>query len=234
MSHADIYITQDIRVNNPFSYKLSYDYTTKQVRRDCKIICIPNMVSNGKGFFPTQTNEVFRIKLYNGTWGLFYRDYLIDEAVKANETGSLEDVIKYIQTYEFDETQIRRGFDEMMQKIRAREIMWDVKVADYIEKNYRMLPMMVDASHPSDTLMLEICRQVANILDITDLGDLDMRFHMGVESFIWPGIRKILGMEYNIEYVRIRDWNNLDNENVYNLKDFLQLYIWCFHDKFLE
>jgi hypothetical protein len=235
MAHADVFITQDIQVNNAFSYKLSYDYTIKQVGKGCKTICIPNMVSNGRGFFPTQTDELFKYRQYsNGDWNLFYRDTMIDEALAVNGKDSLEDVINYIQSREFDEKQVRRGFGEMMQKIRSREKMWDVKVADYIEKNYRTISMMVDASHPSDALMLEICRQVANILDINDIGDLDLKFHMGVESFIWPGVRKCLGIEYNPEYVRKGDSRNFGNENALSLKDYLQEYIWCLHDKFLE
>jgi hypothetical protein len=234
LARADVLIYQDIRVENKFSYKLSYEYILKRVRPDCKTICIPNMVGNGKGFFPTQ-EEIYIHKLSEGELALFYRDTLIDEAWKQSKTKALDDVVRYIESYEFDADEIRAGFYSMMEKIRVREKMWDVKVADYIESNYRYVPMMNDHSHPSDALMQEIGRQVARILGLSDTAECRLNW-LGLEAFIWPGIKKILGIEYTMEEVRILDKapQILGNEYSLTLREYIQEYVWCFHNEIIE
>jgi hypothetical protein len=235
LTHADVLIYQDIRAENKFSYKLSYEYILKRVRPDCKTICIPNMVGNGKGFFPTQTEEIYFHKTKERELPFFYRDALIDEAWKQLGTKSLDDVVQYIESYEFDADEIKAGFYSMMEKIRVRENMWDVKVADYIESNYRYVSMMNDHSHPADALMQEIGRQVAQILELSDTAECHLDW-VGMEAFIWPGIKKILGIEYTTEEVRILDRASqiLENEYSLNLREYIQEYVWCFHNEILE
>jgi hypothetical protein len=233
--HADVLIYQDIREENKISYKLSYEYILKRVRPDCKTICIPNMVGNGKGFFPTQEEKIYSHKLTGGTLALFYKDTLIDEALKQSGTKSIDDIVRYIESYEFDADEIKSGFYSMMEKIRAREKMWDVKVADYMECNYRHVPMMNDRSHPADALMQEISRQVAQILGLSDTADCQLDF-LGLEAFIWPGIKEILGIEYQTEEVRILDKASqiLGNEYSLTLREYIQEYVWCFHNEIIE
>jgi hypothetical protein len=235
LAHADVLIYQDVRAENKISYKLSYEYILKRVRPDCKTICIPNMVGNGNGFFPTQTSEVYSYKLSEKDISLLYRDTLIDEALKQSGTKALDDVVQYIESYKFDADEIKAGFYSMMEKIRARENMWDVKVADFIECNYRYVPMMNDKDHPADALMQEIGRQVAQILGLSDTAECHWNV-LGIEAFIWPGIKKILGIEYTMEEVRILDKapQILGNEYSLTLREYIQEYVWCFHNEIIE
>jgi hypothetical protein len=235
LAHADVLIYQDIRSGNKISYKLSYEYILKRVRPDCKTICIPNMVGNGNGFFPTQTKGIYSHKLSKYDLPFFFRDTLIDEAWKLSETKSIDDIVQYIESYKFDADEIKTGFYSMMEKIRARENMWDVKVADFIECNYRYVPMMNDKDHPADALMQEIGRQVAQILGLSDTAECHWNV-LGIEAFIWPGIKKILGIEYKTEEVRILDTpaHILGNEHSLTLREYIQEYVWCFHNEIIE
>jgi acetyltransferase-like isoleucine patch superfamily enzyme len=126
LEHADVCIYQDIRENNKFSEKLSYPYILKRLGANCKKICIPNLVGNGFGFFPTQVDEVYRHKVQGGKISLYYRDRLIDEAVEVIGAGSLDDIMQYIENYKFDKNEIKMSFSKMMERIRDREKMWDI------------------------------------------------------------------------------------------------------------
>jgi hypothetical protein len=234
LAHADVLIYQDVRANNSVSYKLSYEYILTKISPLCKKICIPNMVGNGAGFFPTQRGKIWSYKTSWGPFNLFYKDTLIDEAFEANKNSSLADIVDYVENRKFDELEIKQKFNEMMKKIRDREVMWDVKVADFIENNYRQVPIMVDASHPADTLMDEIGRQVADFLEIKDIPKQKLKYCMGLEAFIWSGVKKALGIEYTTETVRVNYGCILGNKVSLTLSEYLQAYIWCFYNVLVE
>jgi hypothetical protein len=189
------------------------------------------MVGNGYGFFPTQTGEMYSYK----TAKLYYRDTLIDEAYENNKKGSLVDIVEYVENREFDEQEIRMKFNDMMNKIRSREKMWDVKVSDFIEKNYRLLPIMEDVSHPADALIDEIGRQVAIFLNISDIPKRGFRYCLGLESFCFPGIKKALGIEYPGDTVRLEHHGILNNnKHSLTLSEYIQEYIYCFYKVLVE
>jgi hypothetical protein len=237
LAHADVCIYQDIRENNPYSDKLSCKFVLSRLKEGCKKICIPNLVGMGYGFFPTQIEQLYRHKINKKNrifYELYYRDSLIDEAVSVTGAASVNDIIQYIENYKFDENEIKQKFCKMMETIRSREKGWDIKVADYIEKNYQHMQMMIDIWHPSCTLMQEIGRQVAELLEIDDFDEIDgydIRDDIGFEAPIWTGVKQTLGLVYpEKKEMRIGTDEILGNDRSLDTREYIQEYIWCFHN----
>ena len=231
---TDIYIHQDIRSNNKVGYKLSDDYIIPRLNHLCKTICIPNLVGFGNGIFQTETSEVCTV-MGHSNWPLFYRDMIIDKAYNEIAVKTVDNVIKYISNYNFNREEVKEKFENSLRKLYKREQNWDVKIVKYIEEHYKTKKMFNDCNHPSDLLMLKICEKVAELLGINDINKSEkVQFNLGLEAFVWSGIKKILGMTITENEVRQDDKIHiLGSINELDMKEFIREYIWCFHDDYL-
>lgn len=208
LKRADLYIHQDIRRDNSYGYKLSDEYTLPKLKDGCQRICIPNFVKMADAFYPTQVKEraVYRCAL-----NAYFKDTLIEEAYINNASKTLENIMHYILEYRFTEDMVCAGLSAMAKKLKEREKNWDIKIVDYIIDNYKKQQMFVDVSHPSNDLMLKICHEVCKKLGIDDSGNKKIyQFNLGAEAFVWPQIRKILGIRWE------KDWVREYTQNLYN------------------
>lgn len=227
---TDIYIHQDIRYDNKVGYKLSDEYIIPRLNPLCKEICIPNLVGFGKGIFQTETDEVCTV-VGNSKHALFYRDLLIDKAYNEISIKTVDNIIKYISNYHFDETNVKEKFENTLRKLYEREKNWDVKIVGYITEHYQTEKMFHDCNHPSDLLMLKICEKVARLFEINDIDkSKKIQFNLGVEAFIWSGIANILGITRTENEVRQDDKTHILEENALDIREFIREYIWCFHN----
>lgn len=224
LRHADLYIHQDIRNENTYGYKLSDEYTLSKISRGCKTVCIPNFVHMLGGFYPTVTG-----KNYTNVNGetMCLDDWLINEAYDIYG-NNVDNIMYYIASYQFDEADIRKRFDEMVAKWRQREQNWDIKIVDFILNNYRNHYLFEDTTHPADYLQTEICRRLLAHLGISDINK-DITYHMGcaMEIFMWPQIKNILGINWRKDKVRIytKDYCYHDGRPI-TMKEYIQEYIW--------
>lgn len=237
MNEIDLYIHQDIRVDNSVDYLLSDEYIIPRLKKECNTLCIPNLVGNGYGIFQTQTGEIFSIEVKNSSIGklhLFYRDKLIDEAYQKYQLKTVSRIIDYINTYNFSEETVIEKFNAMIKKLYQREQNWDIKITDYIVENYRTTSMFVDCCHPSQELMLEICRRVAGVLGIEDIHEEDTSIVLGIEAFVWPSIRKHLGILWEKKTVRKYCSNSVYGSiDTLDIEEYIREYIYAFWGEYL-
>lgn len=231
---ADVFIHQDIRSDNKVGYKLSDDYIIPRLNHLCKTICIPNLVGFGNAIFQTQTDEVCTVT-GDSAWPLFYRDMIIDKAYNEISVKTVDNVIKYISDFDFNTADVIEKFENNLRKLYQREENWDVKIVNYIEEHYKTEKIFNDCNHPSDFLMLKICEKVAELFGINDIDKSEkVQFNMGLEAFVWSGIKNILGIEITENEVRQDDKIHiLGSINKLDMKEFIREYIWCFHDDYL-
>jgi len=224
LSHADLYIHQNIRLENMYGSRFSDEYTLSKLKSDCKTICIPNFVGALEGFFPTITG-----RMYNNVNGkpMCFDDWLINEAYE-RYNGSIDNIMFYIEHYHFDREEVLKNFNAMVEKWREREQKWDVKIVDFILENYQRYYMFEDISHPADCLQHEISRRVLKAIGCTDI-NRETHYHMGccMEIFMWPQIREILGINWRKSQIRLytSDYCYHDSQPI-NIRQYVQEYIW--------
>lgn len=232
LQKVDLYIHQDIRSDNIISYEMSEEFIEKQLKAECRKICIPNLVSLGSGFFPTQEATYDGNKLSRN---IFYRDTLLDEAI-SKSTGYLSDVLKYLNEIHLGDEYIQQKFEKMIGKIREREKGWDIQVSSFILDNYKEKYVMMDCRHPSDYLMNYICQKLANILELSDLRNVWVEANFGLPSYIWPEVKRSLQIWENVEGVlrKIYPYEILDSGLGIGYEEYIREYAWAYYEMILK
>lgn len=224
LAHVDLYIHQNIKPDNAFGHKFSDEYTLERLRPSCKTICIPNFVGMLDGFFPTVTG-----RMYNNVNGapMCFDDWLINEAY-TRYNGSIDNILFYIQHYNFDREEVKSRFDAMVEKWREREANWDVKIVDFILENYQKINLFEDISHPAECLQHEICRRLIKKIGCSDVNRFT-HYHMGccMEIFMWPQVKEILGMKWTKDQIRMytKEYCYHDGQPI-TMKQYVEEYIW--------
>lgn len=220
LKNVDVYIHQDIRAENKVSYYLSDEFILTRLKQDCQRICIPNFVGFGKMFFQTVNEGGY---VANRQVLMFYRDNAIDQCVEKDKECSLDELKDMLNDLRIDEEETHKKFNEYMIKIKKREKNWDIKVSEYIEENYKYQKLMNDIDHPSNLMMKYICDQVAEHLEIEPVG-FDC-FDLGVETFLQPRIKEVLGMDFEEKEVEMAQRFPSGKKKI-NYDDYLRQYVW--------
>lgn len=226
LKHTDLYIHQDIRKDNKISVYLSDEYIIPKLNCHCMKVCIPNFVGLFDAFYPNICKET-----YNNIKGetMFFKDIVIEEAYnKCVKLGSLDDIIAYIDNYRFDDKKIYYNFNQMMNKISEREKNWDIKISDYILENFQEKDLVEDINHPTYKLLHEICTRLLKVLNINNV-NYEKIYSSGcaMETFIMPQVKKILGMKWKKEKIRLYtiDYCYHDRQPI-NYRQYVQEYVW--------
>ena len=170
LENLDVLITQDVRIGNKYSDKLSLDYLKSHINRLSELIVIPNMVGMGTWLFPQHGYNDKIVKLANGEWPLMHENIVIESAI-ASGCKELSEFIKYLNDWKVDETILKDAFDKFIKKLEARELNWDIKVKDYIISHMHDAEIFCDRDHPSVEMMKYIGRQVLKKLKLQYIDD---------------------------------------------------------------
>lgn len=231
LKNADVFIHQDIRPDNSIAYELSDEYCQKFLSSDCKDIVIPNLVGFGNWLYPN-LGEIIPYEKYN----LFFRDKILDQAYRDICEDRLELFLDYFNHFVYSDAFLIDLYEKIMCKIELRENNWDVKVKGFIEDNFREIPMFVDAGHPSKYLMIEIGRQVLELLDIeNDIDGMDLNMYtsdLGIPAPISGSIKRLWKINYKKD-LEPRKSNLFTSgrrfdEDIY-LKQYIMEYVWLLY-----
>lgn len=228
--NADVYMHQDIRRGNSVSDSLSDETIEKYLGKNTLNITIPNLVGMGNWMFPALKDLDRVIKTEKEIVYILYRDEILDEAV-CNGSGTLAEIVKYWSYFRYDGRILDELWNMNKAKLKGREESWDIKVSDFIYNNYKFIPCFVDANHPSKYLMKEIGRQIAQILELTDICDECYESDMGLPIPILPSVRDHFGLNFTVPRERKRDYfgKEVDGTNR-EIEDYIRAYLWWYHD----
>lgn len=226
MKSLDVFIHQDIRANNQFSYELSDEYLLPQLPENCIEITIPNLVGMGYWMFPQHGDNCKQV----GDWTFLYEDDVLEKAYKSETINTLEEYHEFYSTFQYSGEYLDELRERNMEKLRSREKGWRIKISDFIEQNYRKESCFVDVSHPSRIIIKEIGRKVADLLDIQMVCDEDYDFILGNPLPILPSVKRYYDMDFT-EYDTIEYYgaNVLGGEKS-ELETYIRNYMWLFHD----
>lgn len=197
LRRADVFIHQVIRSNNSIAYELSDEATSAQLSGGVLDITIPNLVGFGKWIYPNLGSIIMD---ENGN-NLVFQDEILEKAyMYVTDKKDLDAYVAFLNEYEMN-VDLREIKEKEMQKLREREVLWDVKIVDFIQEYYQTIPMFVDAGHPTKRLMYEVGCQVLKLLEIKNDVDFDEFFKilgMGMPTPISRKIQQFWGLRYQI------------------------------------
>lgn len=225
LGNLDVLITQDVRIGNKFSDKLSLEYLKFHVNASCEIIVIPNMVGMGTWLYPQHGNNDIIVKTANGEWPLMHENLVIESAIKAG-CKELSEFVEYLNDYEFDEKIIKDNFNKFIKKIEARELNWDIKIKDYIMKHIGAGVVFCDKDHPSVEMMKYIGKKVIKKLKLKNIDDNEYDFILGLPMPLLRCVRNcfnIVGTENDcLNYYRCKDEDLLET--------YIRNYLFIYHE----
>ncbi len=230
MSNIDVFIHQDIRYNNKISEKLSDDVLIPKLKDGAVKICIPNFVGYGNIFHKYCREGGYASRGENPIL-LMYQDILIDMIYKKIKQGGvkveLSFVMEELKGHSLLDTKEELG---NIERIRKREINWDIKVSEYISNHRNNARLFNDINHPGNDLMKYICDEVIKKLGCKPISF--NQFGMGAEIPQCPYI------DQNVDLIdTIRNDNthiSLTDKPFENYKDYVRQYIWLMYDDYLE
>lgn len=225
LRHTDVYIHQDIRKENSIGYQLSDEYVQQFLPKGVMDICIPNLVGMGKWMYPSlgeldKVSNPGKESIY-----VLYRDLVLDEAAKKCHT--YEKIKRFWMDYKYEESRMKNDFVTCMNKLKEREKNWDIKIYDYIMENYRTIPCFTDASHPSKYVMKVIGRQIARIMDLTDIEDDEYESNLGLKVPIMNSIAEYFQLDFQVPCESRKDY--LGKVTEVEIDDYIKAYIWWYH-----
>ena len=203
LQNIDLWIHEDIQDNNGYSYYLSDNYLRNQMQETVEEITIPHLFGAGKAFFPHSEVNRNNASLSNGKDknGMFpYADLLIEQCV---EKGlSADETVQFCMGENcIIEKDILENFNYFMDKIQQREKSWDIKIYDFIVRNYKVKKLFYDMGHPTNVILEYIAYEILDRLEIKDLLSADIRLDYH-EVPVYPAICKVLGLEWRDEKIR--------------------------------
>lgn len=231
LSNCDVWIHQDIRTDNPYGYYLSDEYMKKYVRDDIIEIVIPNLFGLGKFYFPqTDWNESNKRNgvIANGQDrnGMFpHIDMIIDNCVK--QGMGTEAIIEFCKGGGVKEQEIKDNFKVFIKKILEREKGWDIKISDFILKNYKKMKLFYDAGHPTNDIMVHISKNVLFKLDI-DEDIFTLRCMDAHEVPVYPIVKKVLNLEWEDTLIRKSNCAKKVSDKM-GFEEYITQYLWWCH-----
>lgn len=227
LQRADVYIHQDIRPDNGVGYKLSDEYIAGFLKKDCLNITIPNFVGMVGWLFPTQEELGRYVPYKGGAINFFYKDRAIDEAWRELGTAPLQQYVSFYDNYVIEDEELKNEENKFWKKLSEREENWSIKVADFIQNNFRIVPCFVDCSHPSHYLMEEICHQIANRLNIVGKKS-NTKHEMGFPSPVLKCVKDYYGINYTVPDYKLTP-RFLNSSAEIDLAEYIKEYIWWFY-----
>ena len=164
---ADILIYQIIDEKHE---KYSSDNILKYINDKCIKISFPYIYNNS--FYPFKgpiiINDSHKKKL---TKIIFDNSEKITNIIDENKT--LDEIIHlYIENkIDFD---YNERFKNTMRILMEKEKKTDIKVSAFIINNYKDYPLFMLENHPTDYIFVYVVNRISNILDYTELCDIEL------------------------------------------------------------
>lgn len=200
----DLFIYQKVKENNKFSIKLATNYILPKLNKQCQKVCISSIFFGG--YFIQYHPVLKRVDQEFHQSGLFpFGDKFIDEyMMKAKRTNEeIEEFLARCSSENFlSEAEIKKICEDSLNELKIREKDVDVKIGDYIEKNYMKEQLFYSVNHPNHHVMYEYANRILNYLGYNSLPkisemDLYMLFGTlkGQDIPIYPAVVKALNLK---------------------------------------
>ncbi|MBQ6463054.1 MAG: hypothetical protein IJJ59_07005 [Pseudobutyrivibrio sp.] len=216
VNHCDLLITQDIRKDNSTGVISAEELIYKIPNRATSLI-IPNLYGINL-FYPQlyKGEDYGKIhidnigiedprRLYELRWESGFLNCR-DKYIRLGLEGKIskQDILNIMNSENsISPEEIESNFNSGIHKIECREKDWDIKICDYIINNYKCKQLFYDPYHPTEVLICEIGRRLLEKINISSTNIILEPILNDTELFIYESVKKVLGLEYSQEYIRV-------------------------------
>lgn len=179
--------TADLFIYNPLSSKYG-EYCTdnilQYISKNATIICIPFIYLDMYPFFSSYE------KIVSGNSLEKYLDKSKNEIFYLYSIGKLD-------------FNLKERVKHSIERIRAKEINSTIKIADFIEENYKKHRLCTSFCHPSEPIYRHIANQIFEKLKVPIVLDVFEKSGKKFENSIEPDSMYMfieLGLEYQLNY----------------------------------
>lgn len=220
---VSLFMTQKISLNNNHCREASSELMFKKLPDTCKKVMINNYWF--QGYFPQHKKNEYNVLTDMYTYGAFnwgdeILDKLVAEGRNADEIYAFAKSNKVVDKKELEEL-IASQFADM----RAREKPCDIKMADYIEENYKKRVLFYSCNHPVNELLKLSATKILRFIGLY-AEDEPVRFRYessldskpmlkSVTETIYPAVLHHLGMNdieddlsYSVLFGEFCDFDN--------------------------
>jgi len=226
LKNTDVFIHQDVRRENVYSYELSDEYLLRQLPSECIRITIPNLVGMGHWIFPQHGAGDKMIEKPNGNIAILGRDLVLDEAFKNEDVHSIDDYRNFYTSFKFSKEYLEELKTNDMEKMKRREKSWDIQMSEYIECNCHNRACYVDKSHPSIEVIKQIGREVLKLLNLPDFNDEGYDYKLGLPMPLLPSVTEYFNLNY--EQTEVAEYYGCTTEDLLDV--YIKYYMWTCHD----
>ena len=225
LENCDVFIHQDIRKENHYGEKLSDEYIMPRLGRGVKKITVPNLYNFEMAFFPQTVMNKNNPKFNDNGNGLFrHGDRNVEELLDKGITN-LEEILNVIRGGVYDAEYIRAEFEKYTKAALERELCWDVKIMDYILKNYKDKRLFYDYGHPYNDVIKEICAGVFKIMGLDEKTIKEIDINLGTqEEPVYPCVIQALGMKWDNGNLRRNGYKLISGEM--DFKEYYREYLY--------
>ena len=174
VAESDILICQPLGERHG---KLAFSYIQDSLKNKCRFVTYPYLFNSGI----QSLGYVFNSK--KNSYGEIYGSEAI---VKSISDIGYEATINAFKTGNINFSLMER-FNFCIDELRRREVDLDIKLTDYILKNYQHQQLFISHNHPTKTLFKELVRQAVEILDICPDFQGHKRDYNNIKSLIDNG-----------------------------------------------
>lgn len=182
----------DVIVFNPIRNKESYntihleEYLTA---KGVKYLKYPWIQWNG--YFPNYSNISIG-NWYQGWWPNNYKSFFYDDSELSSSGECTESSAK-------SESAVLESFNETTLRLTKNEHDCDLKLANFILKNYRELRLFLTPNHPSSHIYKYLSSEIASLLGLTidsAFFEIDDEFQSGSSLPILPFVKQTLDLKF--------------------------------------
>lgn len=185
---CNIFIDQEIQKNNSYGEKYSSEYIqTHFLNKSAKRIVVPNTYKLPLFLFPQCDNSFYYF--YNDKH-VFFKDTILEEYYSKHFLPMSNK--KYFEKLSSLNVDFKEKEDLFFEKVRNRELKWDVKISDFIKENLNE-GLYCDPHHPSFKYLVylyeEICEHLGLVAEkfskkeIVNLDPVEMPSILDIGNF---------------------------------------------------
>lgn len=228
-----LFISQNISLSNAFDYRFSNEYLIGLMDKAVQYIRIPTLFFDiyfpQGGRQPDSEKEAYARTLFP------YRDAVIDDL--ANKKGfqgegyTADEIIEAINMENF----FSKNFLEdviryRLEQLRKREEVCDIKMMDYIEREYLKEQLFYARNHPTNKVLKE--ESVRILKYIYKRHNIDIEHESTIpelshnQEFIYPSIYHKLHPAFRKKW-----YSDTMSKCSYTMEEEIKKYLFCYYDR---
>lgn len=225
LPYCKLFMHQSVRKQNKFGEEYASKSLINYLSPQCKIIAIPNLYNMPTCFFPQQIIDDKRDGyIFQFTSG---RDENIKKWLDEGKTEN--DIKQYmVNGGVYDKEKILDMWELFLNKLYIRENEWDIKISDYILRNYKRKKLFYERIHIADVLVKEIATRILKHMGVDDLFFSELPYKMDAnEMFIYQDVMEALDLQFEQKYIRLNQRCNVFNKHNMDIDEYIhQLCKW--------